>query len=244
MKPENVLKVVNRIPYMAFDLAQEITSFILEHKLKNILELGFRHGVSTCYMAGALEEMGGGNITTVDLENAKTAKPNIEELLKTLSLSKYVKIYYEPTSYIWRLMKLIEENPDPAFDLCYIDGAHDWFVDGFAFFLVDKLLLPGGWIVFDDIDWTYAISPALKDTERVKNMPKEERETKQMRKVYDLLVKPHPNYNNFQVKNDWVYAQKVVDGSANNKPKTEIIYKREYVGVPEAFTRLLKRIFK
>lgn len=244
MKPENILKVVQGLPHMTFEQALEITAFILEHKLTNILELGFKYGVSTCYLAGALQEMGGGQITTIDFENAKSAAPNIEALLKKIALSKFVKIYYEPTSYIWRLMKLIEENPQPLFNLCYLDGAHDWFVDGFAFFLVDKLLLPGGWIIFDDIDWTYAFSPALKDTARTTNMPKEERETKQIRKVYELLVKPHPDYNNFQVKGDWAYAQKAGSSSANNKPKLEIIYQREYVGLPAALTRVLKRIFK
>jgi hypothetical protein len=34
--------------------------------------------------------------------------------------------------------------------------AKNWTIDGFPFFLVDKLLRDGGWILFDDFDWTYA----------------------------------------------------------------------------------------
>ena len=193
-------------------------------------------------MAGALEEMGYGKITTVDLEDTRAVEPNIEHLLKTLGLSEYVSVFYEPTSYTWRLLKLIEENPDPIFDFCYLDGAHDWFVDGFAFLLVDRLLLPGGWIVFDDIDWTYSLSPVLKDTERVKNMPLEEKETRQMRKVYDLLVKPHPNYNNFIVKGEWAYAQKQFTNSDLKRPKMEVVYKN--IGIIETLKKQYKKTFK
>lgn len=66
-----------------------------------------------------------GHLTTIDLKSAKSRKPNIEELLEKLGLSSYVTVYYEPTSYNWRLMRLIEENSKPIFDFCYIDGGHD-----------------------------------------------------------------------------------------------------------------------
>jgi predicted O-methyltransferase YrrM len=70
-------------------------------------------------------------------------------------------------------MKFPEDDPTPRFDLCYLDGAHNWFVDGLAFFLVHRLLKPGGWIIFDDVDWTYESSPTLKDTEDVRKMPED-----------------------------------------------------------------------
>ena len=208
MKEENISHTVEGIPHMSISQSKEITSFILEHQPQNILELGFRHGVSTCYMAGALDELGRGNITTIDLISALRVDPNIESLLSTLGLSEFVTIFYEPTSYIWRLMKMLEEDPSPRFDLCYIDGAHNWFTDGFAFFLVDRLLKPGGWIIFDDLDWTYESSPSLKNTDKVKNMPLDEKITPQVRKIYEILVKPHPAYDKFPIKDGWAYAHK------------------------------------
>ncbi len=105
-------------------------------------------------------------------------------------------------------MKLLENDVTPRFDLCFIDGAHSWFVDGFAFFLVDRLLVKGGWIVFDDLNWTYSTSPSLQNTKRVKNMPKDERTIAQVKQVYELLVKTHPNYGEFAVKDNWAYARK------------------------------------
>ena len=145
---------------------------------------------------------------TIDLESARTAQPNIEELLTQVGERERVKVFYEPTSYTWRLMKFLEQDPLPSFDFCYLDGAHNWFVDALAFTLVDRVLRPGGWIIFDDVDWTYATSPALSKTEWVQNMPADERETPQVQKIFDLLVKTHPNYHHFRLEDGWAYAQK------------------------------------
>ena len=38
-------------------------------------------------------------------------------------------------------MKMLEDDPEPRFDFCYIDGVHNWADDGFAFFLIDRLLV-------------------------------------------------------------------------------------------------------
>jgi predicted O-methyltransferase YrrM len=200
-------KVVG-IPHMSYAQGAKITDIIIANKFTSVLELGFRHGVSTCYMAGALSVLGEGHITTIDLACARNASPNIEQLLASLGLSSFVTIYYEPTSYIWRLMKMLETVPQPQFDFCYLDGAHNWATDGFAFFLVDKLLKPGGLIVFDDLDWTYNASPSLKETESVKKMPHDERSTPQIRKVFELLVKTHPAYEKFKEEGNWAYAWK------------------------------------
>ena len=208
MKIDQIRERVKSIPYMSVTQAETITDVILENRFQNILELGFGHGVSTCYIAGAVDDLGRGTITTIDSISAREAEPNIEHLLGSLGLAKYVAIFYEPTSYIWWLMKMLEERPSPRFDFCYIDGAHDWFADGFAFFLVDRLLKPGGLIIFDDLDWTYESSPTLKKTQRVKRMPQDEKSTPQIRKVYELLVKPHPAYGEFMEKGRWAYARK------------------------------------
>ena len=106
----DIKKVVAYTPHMSHSQAERMTNIILENQFQNILELGFRHGVSTCYMAGALDELGRGNITTIDLTNAREAKPNIDQLLNSLGLAKFVTVFYEPTSYIWQLMKMLEEE--------------------------------------------------------------------------------------------------------------------------------------
>jgi predicted O-methyltransferase YrrM len=232
MELKTIERRTNGIPHMSFADAREMTSLILGNQIHDILELGFCHGVSTCYFAGALDKSGKGHIVTMDLESARSEKPNIEALLNDLDLKKYVTVFYEPTSYIWRLMIMLEEYPTPQFDLCYIDGAHNWFTDGFAFFLVDKLLRPGGWVVFDDLDWTYDTSPTLKNTPFVKSMPHDERTTSQIRKVYELLVKPHPYYDSFLVKNGRAFARKspVTAVRIPGIVRQEVVYLKEQVG--------------
>jgi predicted O-methyltransferase YrrM len=204
MNLEKIKQIVGDLPYMRLEVARVMTNFIHTNNISTILELGFYHGVSTCYMAGALAEVGEGSIVTIDLHSAKQRQPNIEQLLEKCGYLDLVTFYYEPVSYNWRLMKLIEENK-LKFDLCYLDGGHDWYNTGYAFFLVDKLLQPGGWIIFDDLDWTME----NVDAKWALRKPLEERNTPQVRKVWELLVKTHPNYINFREEGRWGYAQKV-----------------------------------
>lgn len=212
MKVNEVFEKTKDVFGMNLNQAQKLTKFLESNNLYNLLELGFAHGVSSCYMAGYIEEVGKGHLTTIDLRTAKTNRnPNIESLLSKLNLEQYVTPFFERVSYNWRLMKLIEKNKKPVFDFCYIDGAHDWYNDGFAFFLVDKLLKPGGWIIFDDINWSYNSSPSLKDSDFVKNMDDDERSLPQVGKVFDLLVKTHPFYCNFKKDGNWGYAQKKLE---------------------------------
>ena len=243
MTPDEVKKIVGDLPHMTLEQGKRITEFIRQNEIRNILELGFCHGVSTCYMAAALDDGEAGSITTIDLECSVNKEPNIEQLLEKTEQRHKVTFYYEPTSYTWRLMKFLEENPKPRFDFCYVDGAHSWFVDGFAFFLVDRLLQLNGWIIYDDLDWTYAYSPALGDTDWVKTMPIEERQTPQIRKVYELLVKTHPSYDNFRVEDGWAYAHKTTESAADPASvRQEVIVERVPVGWATLFSKL-KRIF-
>jgi predicted O-methyltransferase YrrM len=236
--------IVRDTPHMTAAQGERITSFILENQISDILELGFRHGVSTAYMATALAQTGNGRIVTVDLTSAKDNQPNIEDLLGRIGERDRVEVFYEPTSYTWRLMRLLREDPSPRFDLCYIDGAHDWFVDGFAFFLVDRLLRPGGWIIFDDLDWTYAGSPALAHTERVRQMPEDERTAPQVRLVYDILVKTHPHYHNFLEEGEWAFAQKVfgTPSAGEREVVREVVVREKRIGLGGAAIELARKL--
>jgi predicted O-methyltransferase YrrM len=215
MQLTDVQRIVDGLPFMKLEQAERITSLMLANGSTDVIELGFFHGVSTCYMAAALDGTGKEwSIVAIDKESALTLKPNVDELLSQFGLRDRVTLFYEKTSYTWRLMKMLEEDPTPRFDFCYLDGAHNWADDGFAFFLVDRLLKPGAWIVFDDIEWSYATSPSMRDTDFVKSMPEEEQTIQQIRKVFDLLVKTHPNYGEFLVADGWGFAQKLVTSSS------------------------------
>jgi predicted O-methyltransferase YrrM len=243
MKRSEVEKAVAGLCCMTPEQATAIGRLITEHGYRQVLELGFRHGVSTCYIAAALQDNGGGHLTTIDLEGARTENPSVLELLARLGLQQHVTVHFEPTSYTWRLMKMLQAGTGPCFDLVYIDGAHDWFTDGFAFCLVDRLLLPGGTIVFDDLDWTYDTSPSMKGSERVLRMPTEERSTPQVRQVYELLVKTHPDYVDFVERDDWAFARKRSNAeTAVGAPRREMVYQTTHVGLGAALLTLARRV--
>jgi predicted O-methyltransferase YrrM len=203
------------LPYMKLNRARYLRSFIREHKISSILELGFYHGKSAAFMAAILEEMGGGgHIVTMDQQSAKERTPRIEETLSSLNLQHRVTPVYAERSFTWELCKLLERKPRPQFDFCYIDGAHTWDGTGYAFFLVDLLLKPGGWVIFDDLDWSIAESAgAKKNPENFKQYSEEEKKALQVRKVWELLV-PERGYRHRreEKKLEWGIAQKPAPG--------------------------------
>lgn len=223
--------------YMTYDRGAKLVDFLVSNDLKDHLELGFAHGVSTCYLVAATSILGKGHVVSCDLQGSSALKPNLENLLARLGWSDAVTIHRDQTSYTWRLMELIDESPTPRFDFCFIDGAHSWAVDGFAFFLADRLLRPGGWIVFDDLDWTYATSPTMRDSETVREMPSAERDTPQVRKVYELLVKTHPGYDSFRVDGPWAFARKHDDVDLPGKVRVETVYHQSMLSHGAALLR-------
>ena len=197
----------NHLPGMPLKKVSDISEVIGNNKYKRILELGTKHGVSTRYFALAMERhFGGGEIVTMDLPQVKSLKPNVKDLFKEWDIFKEVKLeVFMENSYTWQLMKFLEKGVKP-FDFCYIDGSHLWEIDGFSFFLVDKLLKPGGCIVFDDLDWRLALSSCWKQRDSLGF-----KFTKQVRKVWELLVKTHPDYHNFKEVNGQGFAFKKRD---------------------------------
>lgn len=217
---EKIKKLVEGVPYILPEMASDLYQFILKEKPQNCLELGFAHGASSCYIAAALDKVDSGRLTTVDLISAQKWQkpPTIENLLTRTGLGNIVSIKRERTSYTWFLKKEIELHTrnnicQPAYDFCFIDGAKNWTIDGVAFFLVDKLLKPGGWIVFDDLQWTYASK--LKEGKKksggvsMLEMASDELNQPHIELIFQLLVMQHPSYSNFKVKDNWwAWAQK------------------------------------
>lgn len=224
MKLESLLPVIQNVPHMTEEQGNLIYNLILENNIVDILELGIAHGTGSCYMAAALDEKGKGSITTIDNKTALNRKPNVHELTTACGLTQYVTPIFANSSYNWELMKLIEQQTkdgicEPIFDFCFLDGAHNFEIDCCAFFLVDKLLKPGSLLLFDDLHWTYASSPSLKDTEQVKTMADDEKTIPHIKKLVDLLVLNHPNYHQASATNEWFLIRKKDD---QNSSKTSL----------------------
>jgi predicted O-methyltransferase YrrM len=231
MKFDAVRRMVGSVPFISPEHGLDLFSMILREGPAEILELGIAHGTATCYMAAALEENGRGRITAVDLAGAAFT-PSAEEQLERCGLSRYADVVRMQTGYSWFLHDEIRRQTVggqclPKYDLCIIDGPKNWTIDGGAFFLVDKLLHPGGWIIFDDYGWTYA-GQAREATDGITHraLSDAERRTPQIREVFELLVVPHGNYSEFVVQDhkDWAMAHKI---AAREKTYT-VHYRSEY----------------
>ena len=66
MIPDEVFARLGTLPYMRLDQGRMFYDFIVANRLHIGLELGFFHGVSTAYLAGALQDLGSGNLITID----------------------------------------------------------------------------------------------------------------------------------------------------------------------------------
>ena len=100
-------------------------------------------------------------------------------------------------SYNWSLMLVLAQDPRPAFDYVFLDGAHTWAYDALAFLLADRLLEPGGYIDFDDYRWTLRTSPSMNpgafpEVERL--YTDEQIDARQVALIVDLLVRDDNRY--------------------------------------------------
>jgi predicted O-methyltransferase YrrM len=114
-------------------------------------------------------------------------------------------------SYNWSLMRVLGQDPRPAFDYVFLDGAHTWAHDALAFLLADRLLLPGGYVDFDDYRWTLRASPSMNpsafpEVERL--YTDEQIDARQVALVVDLLVRDDDRYE--QVVADKIFRKRAV----------------------------------
>lgn len=185
---------------------------IVKTRPGQVLELGTAHGVSAAYIAAALDENGSGHLTTLDRTSAGY-DPGPDELLRRAGLQSRVSVIArDDSSYNWYLKEQIESQSndagvcDPIYDLCYLDGAHDWTIDGLAVVLVEKLLRPNGWLVFDDLSW---MSP--KNWADDLGYSEAERSEPHMRAIFDLIIKQSLTFTELRLEPDldWAWARKM-----------------------------------
>jgi predicted O-methyltransferase YrrM len=211
-----VADAVREVPWMSPHQGAVIYRHLREAVPNRVLELGTAHGASTAYIAAALHENGTGHLTTVDRAGAGY-RPSA--LLHALGLSEWATfVVRDDSSYTWFLKEQIERQSDtagncePLFDFCYLDGAHNWTIDGLAVFLVEKLLKPGGWLLLDDLEWSYAASPSA--AEWPFPLSDSEQREPHMRAVFDLIVRQHPSFTQFRIEDgNWGWAGKITDAA-------------------------------
>lgn len=218
MEFEAVAAAVGDLPYMEPKRARELYAALRESGARDALEIGTAHGAGTAYIAAALAANGGGRLTTLDHEQASWDPPP-QDVLARAGLLAHVDVVRIPhSSYAWWLKEEIERrsddagNCDPRFDFCYLDGLHHWVLDGFSAMLVEKLLRPGGWLLLDDLAWTFAENPAAEPAASNGvgfELSNAERGTPHLRAVFDLVLRQHPSFTEFRIVDEyWGWARK------------------------------------
>ena len=189
---------------LAKETLREIYNCILATKASDCLELGTAFGATTCVMAAAVEEIGSGMVTTVDIMGREPV--GIDELAQATGLSRFIRPIVHRAGYNWYLsLVLLEQTKgrvcEPNLDFCYLDGAHEWQPDALAVLLMTKLLRPGGWMMIDDLNFKLRdCQPGWEITFADKSA--DELDTRQIGMAFDLLVKPHPDLEHFMLTND------------------------------------------
>lgn len=136
--------------------------FVKENNGRRIAEIGIFKGHTSIEFAKHFA--GQGFLHLYDFsDRAETFKKTINNLgfqnVDALGCS-----YKLLDSYNWSLAKQLEKHSKPIYDYIFIDGAHTWAIDGFTFYLADQLLEVGGYMDFDDYNWTLARSPSMNPT--------------------------------------------------------------------------------
>ena|SRR5688572_19508044 len=217
---EAAAEAVEGVPFMSPESGRQIYDHLCKTKPDEVLELGTAHGVSAVYMAAALEANGNGRVTTVDFEGSGWSNPSPEELVARAGLSHRVEIVRRYSSYTWFLKKKIEERSrdgvcQPLYGFCYLDGCKNWTIDGLSVFLIEKLLHPGGWLLMDDLGWSYGEQGSRDGRESCdgitnRSMTAEELAEPHLAAIFELLVKQHPTFDEFRIERDgwWGWARK------------------------------------
>lgn len=219
MRFEKVYEKVKGVPFISDANAKILYDFIIANKPVHVLELGIAHGTASCYIAAALDELGQGRLTCVDLLEVKEYfKPSIEEQLAKIGLARIVDVHRMQSGYNWFLHDEIRRNSGadntcvPQYDLIIVDGPKNWTIDSSSFFLADKLLKENGWILWDDYAWTYGQASHKRDTTdgiTHRSLSEDELQIPHIKEIFHLLVMQHPNYSNFTIQEpNWAWAQK------------------------------------
>lgn len=125
-----------------------------------VAEIGIDQGATSAEVARILRPDDKFYILDFEYKVAKVKAQiaPINEYIEIIACGNTNKTY---DSYGWTLAKLYIDvaHKSPLFDLAYLDAAHTFIHDASALCVLKELCKPGGFIVLDDIKWSFAASP-------------------------------------------------------------------------------------
>ncbi len=199
------------LPHTSRKRGRTLYRHIIWNRPENVLELGTARGGSAVFIAAALQANGTGHLTTVDSLRWKRNDPSPGEVLEKAGLLDWVTTDATYSTYTWFLKAEIEKNLQPSgtvrpvYDLIFLDGAKNWTTDGLAVILAERLLRPNGWLLLDDLGWTYGKAGRASQHYdiRLGRLSEQEREQPHLQAIFDLLIRTNPSFDRFRVQDDW-----------------------------------------
>lgn len=214
---------------------EELYDFVRRERPDRCLELGFAHGVGSLYVGAALEANGSGRLTSVDLPSALERSPKAQDLIAQAGLGHRIESVIEEAGYNWFLHGMLRRQRrdgaiEPLYDFVFLDGAHTWEIDGLALDLSKRLLRPGGWILLDDLAWTF-------DESYEEDMTAEQRKVAHVQEIWDLLVTTDTAYDELSTDGAWGWARR----SAEPVAPVRTIVQRDLARQAQDVLRLARR---
>lgn len=150
-------KLLKKVEIAGIDKESQefLKKFIIEHKCKNILEIGMADGISSIAILQALD--GKGSLTSIDPYQSSFWNKNGINNIKNLNLDKNHTLI-EKFDYI-ALPELLNQNM--RYDLIFIDGSHIFDHVILNNFYADMLLNKNGFLINDDM-YMPAVEKAYK----------------------------------------------------------------------------------
>ena len=109
-------------------------------------------------------------------------------------------------SYNWNLSNMIFEmrkkNEAGIFDVVYLDGAHTLHHDGLAVCLLKELIKDGGFLILDDLFWSYNVSPKMREVGD-QFFSEEQVTDQQILRVQELFLSNDPKFERLSSPKDY-----------------------------------------
>ncbi len=176
----------------------ELINILKEHnKPLTVAEVGIGIGATSVKILELLTE----NDTVYLFDYQRKIDELVEDLkginnnnVSIIGVGNSEKLY---DSYSWNLATMLLNRRNakksiPLFDLVYLDGAHAFLHDSTACCVLKDLTKNGGYLVFDDMHWSYANSPTQNPKANPKTNMKfteDQINTAQISMVVDLFMR-------------------------------------------------------
>lgn len=130
--------------------ANALYEFIKLRKPRTVLEVGMAFGVSSLAILTALDEVGAGSLISVDPNQlaGEWKGAGVENIRRCGFIQRHTLV--DQPDYL-ALPKLLESGLE--IDAAYIDGWHTFEYALLDFFFIDKMLVKGGVVGFNDAGW-------------------------------------------------------------------------------------------